>query len=218
MDHNRINYYKNGVVVIDDFLPTDVYNEMVDIFHKGKYVEIAQTFEDRYELWKTDDKNFPSTDEVYTNHFWGSPEVSHNSTVLNIYGEYIKPIIQSITMGESGKGRHQSTKYHNNSKDFLRTHIDDYMGYIGYVMHIQTETWKYDWGGLLQMVKDGEIKTILPQPNRLVVHNHSLGMPHWVTPVNSWAKEDRYTLTGFCIKKDDEIPKTWESRNDYSIY
>ena len=43
-------------------------------------------------------------------------------------------------------------------------------------------------------------------------------MPHWVTPVNSWAKEDRYTLTGFCIKKDDEIPKTWESRNDYSIY
>ena len=78
MDHNRINYYKNGVVVIDDFLPTDVYNEMVDIFHKGKYVEIAQTFEDRYELWKTDDKNFPSTDEVYTNHFWGSPEVSHN--------------------------------------------------------------------------------------------------------------------------------------------
>jgi hypothetical protein len=218
MDHNRINYYKNGVVVIDDFLPTDVYNEMVDIFYKGEYVEIAQSFDDRYELWKTDDKNFPSTDEVYTNHFWGSPEISHNPNVLDMYGDYIKPVIQSITMGESGKGRHQSTKYHNNSKDFLRTHIDDYMGYIGYVMHFQKETWKYDWGGLLQMVKDGEIKTILPQPNRLVVHNHSLGMPHWVTPVNSWAKEDRYTLTGFCIKKDDEIPKTWESRNDYSIY
>ena len=66
--------------------------------------------------------------------------------------------------------------------------------------------------------KDDEIKTILPQPNRLVIHNHSLGFPHWVTPVNSWAKEDRYTLTGFCIKKDDEIPKTWKSRIDYSIY
>tara|TARA_B100000287_G_scaffold416320_1_gene450869 strand:+ start:403 stop:1056 length:654 start_codon:yes stop_codon:yes gene_type:complete len=217
MDYS-INYYKNGVVVIDDFLPTDVYNEMVDIFYKGKYVEVAQSFDDRYELWKTDDKNFPSTDEVYTNHFWGSSEVSHNPTVLNIYAEYIKPIIQSITNGESGKGRHQATKYHNNSKDFLRTHIDDYMGYIGYVMHIQSKTWKYDWGGLLQMVIDDEIKTILPQPNRLVIHNHSLGFPHWVTPVNSWAKEDRYTLTGFCIKKDDEIPKTWKSRNDYSIY
>ena len=68
------------------------------------------------------------------------------------------------------------------------------------------------------MVIDDEIKTILPQPNRLVIHNHSLGFPHWVTPVNSFAKENRYTLTGFCIKKDDEIPKTWESRNDYSIY
>ena len=55
----QVEYIKNGVAVIDNFLPTDVNDEMVDIFHKGKYVEIAQTFEDRYELWKTEDKNFP---------------------------------------------------------------------------------------------------------------------------------------------------------------
>ena len=91
------------------------------------------------------------------------------------------------------------------------------MGYIGYVMHFQKETWKYDWGGLLQMSIDENIKTILPQPNRLVVHNHSMGIPHWVTPVNSWSKENRYTLTGFCIKRDEVLPETWRSRNDYSI-
>jgi hypothetical protein len=207
-----------GYVIVDNILPDDVYEHIVDMFHKGIYEEIDQVFEDRYELWKNDDKYFPSVDEVYTNHFWGSPEVSHNLDTLDMYTEYIKPIIQFITTGESGKGRHQATKYNKNGKDFLRTHIDDYMGYIGYVMHFQKETWKYDWGGLLQMSIDENIKTILPQPNRLVVHNHSLGIPHWVTPVNSWAKESRYTLTGFCIKKGDELPKTWVSRSDYVLY
>ena len=47
--------------------------------------------------------------------------------------------------------------------------------------------------------------------------NHSLGMNHWVTPTNIWAKEDRCTLTGFCIDKDSPLPDTWTSREDYSV-
>jgi hypothetical protein len=217
MNKYKIKYDENGYVVIDDFLPIDVYNEITNIFYQGEYVEIAQLFDDRYELWKNDDKYFPSADEIYTNHFWGSSEVSYNLKVLGIYKKYIKPVVDLISGGQAGKGRHQATKYNKNGKDFLRTHIDDYMGYIGYVMHFQKETWKYDWGGLLQMSIDENIKTILPQPNRLVVHNHSMGIPHWVTPVNDWSKEDRYTLTGFCIKRGEELPETWRSRNDYSI-
>jgi len=217
MDNIKKEYDKNGYVVIDDFLPVDVYNKIVKVFRGDLYVEITQSFDDRYELWKNNDKYFPSVDEVYTNHFWGSPDISHNSKVLNVYQKYIKPVVNLISGGQAGKGRHQATKYNKNGKDFLRTHIDDYMGYIGYVMHFQKETWKYDWGGLLQMSIDENIKTILPQPNRLVVHNHSMGIPHWVTPVNGWSKEDRYTLTGFCIKRGEELPETWRSRNDYSI-
>ena len=231
----REEYNREGYVIVEDFLPTDVYNEMIDIFYKGEYVEIAQSFDDRYELWQNKggdmhaipDKCFPSTDEVYTNHFWGSAEVSHNLKVLNVYKENIKSFIEFILDEQVGKGRHQATKYNKNGKDFLRVHVDDYMGYIGYVMHFQKETWKYDWGGLLQMSigiashehreRSKDIKTLLPQPNRLIVHNHSMGIPHWVTPVNSWSKENRYTLTGFCIRSDDEVPETWRSRNDYSI-
>ena len=134
----KIKYNKNGYVVIDDFLPIDIYNEIVDIFQEGEYEEIAQSFDDRYELWNSGDEYFPSVDEVYTNHFYGSQGVSHSPRVLEIYKKYIKPIIESITDGKSGKGRHQATKYNRNGKDFLRTHVDDYMGYIGYVMHFQT--------------------------------------------------------------------------------
>tara|TARA_R100001594_G_scaffold19857_1_gene38664 strand:+ start:17 stop:679 length:663 start_codon:yes stop_codon:yes gene_type:complete len=217
LDKIKKTYDNKGFVVIEDVLPIDVYNEIVDIFHEGEYEEIAQSFSDRYELWSIDDKHFPSVDEVYTNHFYGSQNVSHNQRVLDVYKKYIKPIIEFIADGRAGKGRHQATKYNRNGKDFLRTHVDDYMGYIGYVMHFQKEDWKYDWGGLLHMSINDDIKTILPQPNKLVVHNHSLGIPHWVTPTNSWSKENRYTLTGFCIRNDDKLPETWRSRNDYSI-
>tara|TARA_R100001594_G_C3965012_1_gene246326 strand:+ start:75 stop:737 length:663 start_codon:yes stop_codon:yes gene_type:complete len=211
-------YKKNGFIIIDNFLPDDLYKEIVDIFHKGEYEEIKQLINDRYELWNVNDKYFPSVDEKYIANFWGSSKVSHDLKVLNVYKEYIKPVIEFISDGKSGKGRHQATKYNKNGKDFLRAHIDDYMGYIGYVMHFQKETWKYDWGGLLQMSINDNIETILPQPNRLVIHNHSWGLPHWVTPVNNWSKEDRYTLTGFCIKNGIELPKTWISRKDYSIF
>ena len=90
MDKDKIKYDENGYVVFDDFLPVDVYNEIVDIFHQDEYVEIAQSFDDRYELWNNNDKYFPSVDEVYTNHFWGSPDISHNSKVLNVYQKYIR--------------------------------------------------------------------------------------------------------------------------------
>ena len=217
LDKIKKTYVNQGFVVIEDVLPTDVYNQMVDIFHESEYEEIAQSFSDRYELWNSNDRHFPSINEVYTNHFYGSQSVSHSPQVLDTYKKYIKPIIKFITDGKSGKGRHQATKYNRNGKDFLRTHVDDYMGYIGYVMHFQKETWKYDWGGLLHMSIDDDIKTILPYPNRLVIHNHSLGIPHWVTPTNTWSKENRYTLTGFCIRKNDKLPETWRSRDDYSI-
>jgi len=41
MDKDKIKYDENGYVVIDDFLPVDVYNEIVDIFHQDKYILIT---------------------------------------------------------------------------------------------------------------------------------------------------------------------------------
>ena len=61
------------------------------------------------------------------------------------------------------------------------------------------------------------VETILPNPNRLVIINHSLHMGHWVTPTNHWAKENRYTITGFCIDKDKDLPETWTKRKDQKL-
>ena len=211
-------YEKNGFVVIDNFLPLEVYSEMVKIFNNGEFVEINQIREERYKLWETaDDKHFPSIDEDYLAHFWSSFDVADNPKVIGMYDKYIKPLFEKISNERNLKVRHQATKYKKNNKDFTRIHYDDYMGSIGYILYLTELDWKYDWGGHLQIIKEDKILSLLPSSNRLVLINHSLKNPHWVVPTNVWSKEDRNTLNGFVIDKNLDIPKTWKNRKDISV-
>tara|TARA_R110000851_G_scaffold142275_3_gene280718 strand:- start:364 stop:1011 length:648 start_codon:yes stop_codon:yes gene_type:complete len=210
-------YKKDGYVIIDNFLLEEDYVELLSIFKNSNYEEINQIREKRYKMWETlNDKHFPSADEDYLAHFWGSNEVSNHIKIKDMFRNKIKPLIKTVT-DDVGKFRHQATRYKNNGRDFIRCHYDDYTGIAGYILYFIENDWKYDWGGLLHLTKNKKVKTILPKSNRLVLINHSLGMNHWVTPTNIWSKEYRHTLTGFCIDKDSSIPDTWLSRDDYAV-
>ena len=169
-------YDKSGFVIIDDFLPKDVYVQMVEIFNSAKdFVEIDQVREDRYKLWETsNDKRFPDSTEDYLAHFWSSYEVASHDYVLEVFSKYIEPIMKEVGGDDLGQFRHQATKIKNNGKDYMRCHYDDYMSKGGYILYLTKETWKYDWGGLLQFSNNGEIFSIFPDPNRVVLINHSL--------------------------------------------
>mgnify|MGYP003979113003 FL=1 len=212
-------YKKNGFVVIDDFLSKDVYAKMVEIFNSAKdFVEIDQIREDRYKLWETsNDNRFPDTAEDYLAHFWSSHDVTSDDYVLGVFDEYIKPIIKEVNGDALGQFRHQATKIKNNGKGHMRCHYDNYMGIAGYILYLTKNYWKYDWGGQLQVSSGGEILSIFPDPNRLVLINHSLRIPHWVNPTYTFAKEDRNNLIGFCVKNDEELPATWKNRKDIKI-
>ena len=108
--------------------------------------------------------------------------------------------------------------YRNNAKDFLRIHYDDYMGLCGYVFYVGEYQWKYDWGGLLQMRVDDDIKTILPNKNRLVLMNHSLRMGQ-LGYTNEYLGKRKIDilLLDFCIDKDKDLPETWTKRKDQRI-
>jgi hypothetical protein len=221
MKNYKEEYEKNGFVVIDNFLPKDVYAKMVEIFNAGKdFVEINQIREERYKLWETPgDGRFPATTEDYIAHFWSSYDVATNDYVSDVFNEYTKPLLKEVHGDTLGQFRHQATKMKANNEDFIRVHYDDYTGFVGYVLYLTKETWKYDWGGQLQVSSGGEILSIFPDPNRLVLINHSLRIPHWVNPTSSFAKEDRNNLIGFCVKNDEELPATWTGdRDDYAIY
>jgi Rps23 Pro-64 3,4-dihydroxylase Tpa1-like proline 4-hydroxylase len=211
-------YKKNGYVIFDDLLPEKEYKKILDICKSSSYIKISQKRADRYALWSTpNDKFFPDSDEVYQNQFWGTDDVVQTPEVKQMFDKYIKPKVLELTNNQAGKFMHQTNMYRNNGKDFLRIHYDDYMGLCGYVFYVGEYQWKYDWGGLLQMRVGDDVKTILPNKNRLVLMNHSLRMGHWVTPTNTWAKENRYTIVGFCIDKDRDLPETWTKRKDQRV-
>lgn len=207
-------YQKNGFLVIDDFLPKDVYVKMVEIFNSAKdFVEIDQVREGKYKLWESpNDKRFPDISDDYLAHFWLSHGVAFNDYVLEVRDKYIKPIVKEVHGNTLGQFRHQATKIKNNGKDYMRCHYDDYTAKAGYILYLTKNYWKYDWGGQLQLSSGGEIFSIFPDPNRLVLINHSLKKPHWINPTYTFAKEDRNSLIGFCIENDDELPETWKNK------
>ena len=133
-------YDKSGFVIIDDFLPKDVYVQMVEIFNSAKdFVEIDQVREDRYKLWETsNDKRFPDSTEDYLAHFWSSYEVASHDYVLEVFSKYIEPIMKEVGGDDLGQFRHQATKIKNNGKDYMRCHYDDYTGVAGYILYFIT--------------------------------------------------------------------------------
>jgi|TARA_B100001758_G_scaffold80742_1_gene68477 hypothetical protein len=215
----QTEYIKNGLTILDNFLPSNEYKEIVKLFHSSEFEEMNLVKNKRYRRWqKPIDKHFPTEDELYTNHFWSSAEIVNDDCYKEIFHKRIRPLFEELH-DDIGLFRHQATKLKNNHKNHMRSHYDDYMGYTGYVLFCNELDWKYDWGGQLQIVSNDEIRTILPESNRLVLLNHSIKMPHWVTPVLEWAKEDRNNISGFCIKSTQELPKTWVGdRDDYAVY
>ena len=76
-------YEKNGFVVIEDFLPLEVYKETIKIFNNGEFVEINQIRKERYKLWENlEDKHFPSDNEEYRANFWSSFDVVNNPKII----------------------------------------------------------------------------------------------------------------------------------------
>lgn len=78
--------------------------------------------------------------------------------------------------------------------DFFRIH-DDLKNGLGFVLYL-SDTWHWDWGGLL-MVKDGDgYKAYKPEFNQLVIIEPK-GTPHFVTQVAEYAHLPRYAVVGF---------------------
>ncbi len=172
-----------------------------------------QVRKDRYELWNTsEDKRFPSPKETYKNHFWTSQTIINDDYILNVFSDYVKPLMKDIHGDNMGEILHQATRMKNNGKDYFRCHYDDYMGTIGYILYFTKHHWKYDWGGLLQISTNQKVETIYPDPNRLVLINHKLKTAHWINPIQKYAKQYRNSMTGFAVSSDKELPKTWTHR------
>ena len=88
--------------------------------------------------------------------------------------------------------------------DFSRIHVDDLRGEVDRVdisiLYYLCNQWIWDWGGILMIAKstkDEDMHAIMPKGNRIIFINNQKKLPHCVTPVANYAKENRFAIASF---------------------
>tara|TARA_R110000824_G_scaffold27992_3_gene94441 strand:+ start:31 stop:642 length:612 start_codon:yes stop_codon:yes gene_type:complete len=194
------DYNEYGFEVIDDFLPEDVASkiELMFLGENNKWEHTTQVHdraygEGEYGKHKTDNPKFPKEDEEYLAKFWRSNKLELE--VNDIFNEYFFPKIKEISHLELVEYDVRCNKLE--SGDHYRSHIDNYAGGVGCVYYINKK-WCWDWGGILHIGIGDELKSIFPKYNRLMILNNTkFSRSHFITPVNEWAHQPRFSLISF---------------------
>lgn len=199
------DYNECGFEVFDDFLPEDVASkiELMFLRENNKWEHTTQVHDEAYgkgEYGKhyylpttSDNSHFPREDEEYIAKFWRSNKLELE--VNDIFNEYFFPKIKEVSQVELLEYDIRCNKLE--SGDHYRSHMDNYAGSVGCVYYINKK-WCWDWGGILHIGIGDELKSIFPKYNRLVVQDtKNFRYPHFITPVNEWAQQSRFSLISF---------------------
>lgn len=196
------DYEKFGYCVVDDFLPEDIALRLNALYvGEETWEQHNQVREHHYEhVFKTDAACLPAAGEHYIAKFGRSKNLEALPEFQHIYDNVIRPRIAQ----EIGYPLTQSDIrcYRLLQGDLYRTHIDDYAGDVGLIYYLN-KRWVWDWGGILHVCQDGnaanqKAEAILPQFNRAVLVDHGrFRFPHFISSVEPFALEPRYTIISF---------------------
>lgn len=159
--------------IIKDVLPMMLANGLLKVFEEGHYYHIDQSEENQYH-----------PGEKYSCSFHRSKNTEKHPRFLEagkILTEYVKDLGSVAKM----------YAYKMTPGDHFRVHDDESNG-IGFIYYLCD--WKWDYGGILHVEKEGRMYPILHKFNQMVVLDK--GMPHFVSALAPYAKT-RYALVGF---------------------
>lgn len=201
MEKKLKEYKEKGYVVIDNFLPENVAEELNRLYVSEKnWEKIDQVREKHYQhVFATKSQYLPKGDEFYMAKFDRSRELEKNKLINEIYENYFIPPLKKFS--HTDLKNFDIRCYQLSPGDFYRSHIDDYAGSIGCIFYLNKK-WIWDWGGLLHVNSyegdDNLLETIFPKYNRLVLLDHKkFKFPHFVSTVSHFAKEPRYSIVSF---------------------
>ena len=85
---------------------------------------------------------------------------------------------------------------------FLRMHVDDYAGELGFTIFIN-DGWKWDYGGILNFVSENGEKAfpVFPENNMAIIRNESYKSFHYAAQQTSYSNADQFLLVGWASDK-----------------
>lgn len=193
MNINNLKHYKN-------IFPNKIAEEIHEKFVKEtKWERIEQVREKHYShVFKNDSSFLPDEDEKYLSSFFRSDKLSQDDLISKCINNHI---IKKIEKDYNKKISNIDIRCHYfGVGDFFRIHFDNYAGSLAVTINL-SKNWKWDWGGFL-CVPYGDnyenLSCLFPEWNSMNILDNTLDFsPHFVTPIQNFAKGKRYTITIF---------------------
>ena len=198
-------FYTDGFFIVDDFLDMQVYKRLLKTFKDENNWERVDQVRPHYQKggpFEMESKYFPNSDEEYFLQGWRAKSLEVSEQWRKDYSEIFITKINELFQNEVKSDTTYILKYMKN--DFSRIHVDDLRGEVNRVdisiLYYLCDQWIWDWGGILliaKSTKDENMLAIMPKGNRIIFINNQKKLPHCVTPVANYAKENRFAIASF---------------------
>ncbi len=198
-------FYTDGFFIVDDFLDEQVYTRLLRTFKDENNWERVDQVRPHYKKggpFEMESKYFPRNNEEYYLQGWRAKSLEESNQWRKDYSEIFIRKINQLFQNEVKNDTTYILKYMKN--DFSRIHVDDLRGEVDRVdisiLYYLCDQWIWDWGGILMIAKstkDEDMHAILPKGNRIIFINNQKKLPHCVSPVTNYAKENRFAIASF---------------------
>lgn len=189
-------YGDRGFVAASDVAPLDLALEIRALFEDADYDHVEQIRKRHYShVQKVDGPLMPEESERYIARFSRSGYLERHDRIRELVNNQLLPVAAQAS-GRSLTG-YELRGYRMTAGDLLRVHVDDYVAGVGFIYYLSTR-WCWDWGGILTVIQGEQAFSVPPVFNQLVVINHGLRLPHFVSQITEYAEQPRYMLVGLC--------------------